>query len=278
MTSIVMAAVQMTSGPDVDANLAFAGQCIADAASSGACCVVLPENFAVFDSKALWSQGVREREEAIFSRCLESWARHYGVWIIGGSIPVACEGTDRVRARCQVYGPEGWQASYDKMHLFDVDVGDAQGRYRESDTIAPGQQSVVVTTPFGKVGLSICYDLRFPGLYMQLRADGAEIITVPAAFTRVTGEAHWLTLLRARAIETQCYVIAPNQTGRHSPSRETFGHSCIISPWGEILAVREESPGVVTATIDRERLQDIRGKMPVFSHQRHAVVGPQAQE
>jgi predicted amidohydrolase len=279
MTQIKIAAIQMTSGPDVEANLAAAASALEEASVLGAGCAVLPENFAVFDSKALWSQGVRERDEHVFSSQLQTWARQRNLWIVGGSIPHAeALPSARVRSRCHVVSPLRCEASYDKLHLFDVDVGDAQGRYHESETIAPGQDVVVVPTPFGRLGLSICYDLRFPSLFAQLRGLGAEIITVPAAFTRLTGAAHWLTLLRARAIETQCFVVAPNQTGRHSPSRETFGHSCIVSPWGEIIAMREEGPGVVCASLDMEQLADIRRKMPVFSHQRHAVTGPRPLE
>lgn len=199
----------------------------------------------------------------------------YNLWLIAGAYPQPCPDNDpRVRSACLVFDDQGaLQARYDKIHLFDVDVADAQGSYRESDHFAPGNSVVVVDTPVGKVGLAICYDLRFPQLFMQMRAQGAEIFTVPAAFTHKTGEAHWQSLLRARAIEQQCYVIAANQCGWHDAAdaakrRQTWGHTQIIDPWGEVLTELDESTGIAIATIDSQKQQKLRRNMPVFDHQK----------
>jgi len=175
----------------------------------------------------------------------------------------------RVRAVCLVLNELGEEvARYDKIHLFDVDVVDAYGSYRESDTVEPGNQVVLVDTPCGRLGLSICYDLRFAELFHQLRQQGAEIITVPSAFTAMTGAAHWQVLLQARAIETQCYLLAPNQCGQHSETRQSYGHSMVIDAWGEVVASLQDQPGVVCTEIDLERLAEVRQRMPVAQHSR----------
>jgi nitrilase len=264
----------MTSTADVTGNLSQAEGLVAEAAQAGAELVLLPENFAVFDTGALWREGCLERDSGKFTDVITTMALRHRVWIIAGTLPHAM--TSRVRARCKVFSPHGeCVAVYDKMHLFDVNVADAQGRYRESDAIEPGSETVCVAVGGVNVGLSICYDLRFPGLFQSLRAQGAQLLTVPAAFTRVTGEAHWMTLLQARAIETQCYVIAANQWGRHSPHRETFGHSCVISPWGDVMACRKSEPGVVLADLDMAAVAEVRQRMPVAEHQRFGVIGPE---
>jgi predicted amidohydrolase len=193
---------------------------------------------------------------------------------VAGSIPIASCPADRlldkhVRAACLVINDCGDEvARYDKIHLFDVDVADDKGRYRESATVAAGDQVVLVDTPCGRLGLTICYDLRFAAQFHQLRQQGAEIITVPSAFTATTGAAHWQVLLRARAIETQCYIVAPNQSGRHSATRCSYGHSMIIDPWGEVLACLQAGCGVVSAEIDLEKLTAVRKGMPIQDHQR----------
>ena len=285
--TLTVAAIQMTSGAQVEANLYKAERLIARAAEQGAQLVALPENFAVFDSTALAREGELERLQNKFSSILADWGARYNVWLVGGTVPSRTRrpGSDepvpgaRVRTRCHVHAPDGQLVSYyDKLHLFDVDVPDAQGSYRESSTIEPGEQPAVAVTPWATIGLTICYDLRFPELFHALVLQGASIITVPAAFTYVTGEAHWLALLRARAIETQSYIIAPNQTGQNSRTRRTFGHSCIISPWGEILALSEQDETVVTAAIDLSQVEKLRRQMPVQQHKRFHVVGPRPQE
>ena len=276
-----VAAVQMVSTADVQANVASATRLIQEAVHQGAALVVLPENFAVLDGGPQTQFAEREGDfSGLLQGTLSSLARAHGVYIIAGTIPLitrpAPQGAEpevlddgRVRPASLVFDPDGQIiARYDKMHLFDVEVGDKQARYAESDSFEAGDQVVVTDTAVARVGLSICYDLRFPELYRQLLHEQAELITVPAAFTKVTGEAHWEVLLRARAIENQCYVIGCGQGGVHNEKRETFGHTMIIDPWGTVLAMQESGEGVVCADIDLEKLYEIRRKMPVFSHRR----------
>ncbi|OGT71655.1 MAG: hypothetical protein A3H44_11220, partial [Gammaproteobacteria bacterium RIFCSPLOWO2_02_FULL_57_10] len=211
---------------------------------------------------------------------LREQARQHGIILVAGTMPVVTRPASpngvvetiadgRVRPASLVYSPDGLlMARYDKMHLFDVKVADKQAQYMESRSFEPGSSVVTVATPLGKLGLSICYDLRFPELYRRLLDDGAEIITVPSAFTKVTGEAHWEILLRARAIENQCYVLAANQGGVHNASRETWGHSMIIDPWGNVMARVEKGEGIAIAEIDLDYLHDLRSRMPVQAHRR----------
>lgn len=283
---VTIAAIQMTSGADVQQNLATAERLVAQAGEQGAQVVVLPENFAVFDSGALLREGELESTSGKFSSLLAGWAAKYKLWLVGGTLPSRTRMPDgdrvagqRVRTRCTVHAPDGQCiAGYDKLHLFDVDVADAHGSYRESDVIEPGQLAVTATLPWATLGLTICYDLRFPELFARLVDLGATLITVPAAFTYVTGQAHWLPLLRARAIETQCYIVASNQTGENRPGRKTWGHSCILSPWGEILALQEEHEGVIQANVDFSQVAELRRTMPLQQHKRFTVTGPHPQE
>ncbi len=265
-----VAVIQMVSGGDWQANLREAAGLIADAAAQGAQLLLLPENFAVFNSSQLLQRGAEEQSaDGPIRRFLSEQARTHGIWLVGGSLPVLTAAGDRVRAACFVIDDQGVErARYDKLHLFDVDVADTQAAYRESDEIEPGQQVVLVDTPVGRLGLSICYDLRFPLLYQALMDQGAELISVPAAFTRVTGEAHWQLLLQARAVETQCYVLAAGQGGRHNERRETYGHSMVVDPWGQVLAQRAQGAGVVCADVDLEYLRTVRKKMPIRQHRR----------
>lgn len=244
---------------------------LAEAQQQGVKLALLPEMFATLDGQQYSS--IASNKE-MYQR-VASWGKHYGMWLIAGAYPQPSPSDDsRVSSACLVFDDSGEQvARYDKIHLFDVAVADAQGSYRESDHFAPGGQVVVVDTPAGKVGLAICYDLRFPQLFMQMRARGAEIFTLPAAFTHKTGQAHWQSLLRARAIEQQCYVIAANQCGWHDDPdqpqrRQTWGHSQIIDPWGEVISELDEQPGLAVATLDTRQQQKIRRDMPVFQHQR----------
>lgn len=276
------AVVQMVSTGDVHANLRAAAGLIAQAREQGAGLILLPENFAVLDGGPLSQFAEAEgNEQGLLQGFLSQQAREQGVWLIAGTMPVStrplsANATEaelvtggRVRPASLVYDPHGARvARYDKMHLFDVQVDDRQAQYSESRSFEPGSQVVCVDTPIGRIGLSICYDLRFPELYRRLLEQGAEIFTVPSAFTRVTGEAHWEVLLRARAIENQCYVLAANQGGVHNPNRETWGHSMIVDPWGRVLGRVEKGEGVVVADMDLNALHALRSKMPVQSHRR----------
>lgn len=273
------AAVQMVSTFDVDANLKSAEALLREAASQGVTFAALPENFAVLDSDNLFRWGEEERSSRIFTSFVAGLAKELGIWILAGTIPMrnrrdgsVVDGR-RVRAASILFGPDGRQhARYDKLHLFDVLVGDAQGQYRESGSIEPGDAPQVADTPFGRLGLTVCYDLRFPELFGWLQREGASIITVPAAFTHRTGEAHWETLLRARAIETQCFVIAPGQGGVHSERRITWGHSMIVDPWGVVLACHDTGPGLAVAELDLTQLQARRAGMPLLQHKRFTPV------
>lgn len=270
-----VAAAQMCSGPEIQTNLEQADRLLAEARGAGVDLVVLPENFAVFGRKDLGACAETPDTPGPIGQFLAERARHYGLWLVAGSMPYAC-GADgraapaqRVFPGCGVWSPEGvCVARYDKCHLFDVDVADAVGRYRESDQFAPGAGPVVVSTPWGGLGLSICYDLRFPEYYRQLVQQGALMLAVPSAFTHSTGEAHWEVLLRARAIENQCFVLAANQGGDHG-DRRTWGHSCVVDPWGRMLACRTEpGPGLAVAALDFTTQAEVRRKMPVLQHRR----------
>ena len=279
-----LAAVQMVSGPDVDRNLAEAAELIAEAAANGTDLVLLPEVFAALEGEPMRSHGERQgAPDSPIQEFLSGQARRHGIVLVGGTAPLSSRPgrseadadylieDGRVRAASLVYDPAGeLLARYDKIHLFDVTVEDRQAQYSESLSYEAGSEVVCVDTGAGRLGLSVCYDLRFPELYRRLIRLGAEIITVPAAFTAVTGEAHWESLLRARAIENQCYLVAAAQGGSHGYSpetwRETWGHSMIVSPWGEILAELDKGPGVAIAEMDPLRLRDIRRKMPVVDH------------
>jgi len=270
-----VAAIQMVSTFDVDANLRSAEQQLRAAAEAGVELAVLPENFAVLDSDNLLRWADEEQRNRIFTGFVETMARTLGLWIVAGTIPMRSrrDGTlvdaNRVRAASILFAPDGAVfARYDKLHLFDVLVGDAQGQYRESASIEPGDQPLVVATPLAQLGLTVCYDLRFPELYSWLQREGADIITVPSAFTYRTGEAHWEVLLRARAIETQCFIIAPNQGGVHSARRTTWGHTMIIDPWGTVLGCHATGPGLVIADLDLAQLRELRTSMPLQQHKR----------
>lgn len=262
-----VAAVQMVSTADLEHNLARAGHWLSEAAQQAVEVALLPENFVCFNSKGFLDIARQEAQQQHLQHQLANWAREYNLWIVAGTLPLLAEVPERVKAASLVFSPAGeCVARYDKIHLFDVEVADAQGAYQESAILAPGQHTVVADLGKARFGLSVCYDIRFPGLYQGLRATGAEFLTVPAAFTWVTGEAHWEALLRARAIETQCFVVAANQGGQHNPQRRTWGHSMIIDPWGRILAQSEEGEALVVADCDLNQLADVRRLMPVFAH------------
>ncbi len=272
-TMLTAAVVQMVSTQDVEENLAAAEALIASAAKQGARLVVLPENFAVLESPALRQVAEREASEPRIRPWLSEIAQVHGIWLVGGTIPLMCRPSGeevpngRVRAACCLYSDTGQLvARYDKIHLFDVQVGDRQGAYCESSRIEPGDQVVVASTPWGRLGLAVCYDLRFPELFLALAHEQCNLIAIPAAFTYTTGKAHWNTLLQARAIECQSIVLGANQGGVHSPARHTWGHSTVIDGWGTVQNQLMAGPGVVLAELDLAHLGDIRRKMPISSH------------
>jgi predicted amidohydrolase len=265
-----LAAVQMNSGADVGANLRAAEAALAQARTAGAALAVLPENFAFMGAREHDKLAVAEADgTGPIQDFLAHAARRHGLWIVGGTAPLKSADPDRVAAACLVYDASGARvARYDKIHLFDVDVPGGEA-YRESQSIAPGAlEPVVVDTPAGRVGLSVCYDLRFPELFRRLSAAGAEVLAVPSAFTERTGEAHWEPLLRARAIENLCYVVAPGQWGGHPNGRRTWGHSLILDPWGRVLAQHGPGVGAVVAETSREALAALRRGFPVLDHRR----------
>ncbi len=269
---IKMAAIQMASGPQVGANLSEAERLIEIAANQGAKLVVLPEYFAIMGLKDTDKIKVREEEgKGQIQDFLSKTAKKHKIWLIGGSVPLASAVSNKVRNSCLVYDDKGKQvARYDKIHLFGLDLGNEH--YHEEKTIEPGSTVKVVDTPFGKIGLSICYDLRFPELY---RAMGeVNIIVVPSAFTDTTGKAHWEPLIRARAIENLCYVVAPAQGGYHISGRETHGNSMIVDPWGVVLDRLPRGSGVVMATMNPKYQESLRKSLPALQHRTINVVNP----
>ena len=264
------AAIQMASSPNVGANLLEADKLICVAAKAGAKLIVLPENFALMGESEFDKVKIREQDgSGQIQDFLSNVAIKYGVWIVGGTLPLVAEDDNKIRAACLVYNDKGERvARYDKVHLFDVSVPDTDEEYRESDTIEPGDSELVIDSPFGKLGISVCYDLRFPEFFRRMVRQGAEILIIPSAFTAETGAAHWELLLRARAVENLCYVIAPNQGGFHLNGRKTYGHSMIVDPWGGILDCYKTGGGFVIADIDRERLEKVRSAFPVLEHRK----------
>ncbi len=264
------AAIQMASSPNVDANLIEAERLISEAAAKGAELVVLPENFAIMGLTEFDKLDHVEIEgEGPIQEFLAGVARRHSVWLVAGTIPLEATDKNKIRACCMVFDDSGNRvARYDKIHLFDAEVPGTNEQYRESDTIEAGDDALVFETPFGRLGVAICYDLRFPELFRQMLNSGIDIIALPAAFTQETGAAHWEVLVRARAVENLCYVIAANQGGFHINGRQTFGHSMIVDPWGRILAQRPTGAGFVCAKIDSAMLERVRGSFPVLEHRR----------
>jgi len=264
-----VAAVQMTSIDDLAANLAAASALVGEAAERGAELVGLPENFAFLRREGTVVPCAQGLDGEIVGT-LRALARRHRIWIVGGSFPEALADDARIANTSVLVSADGEVvAVYRKIHLFDVDLRAHGGaEYRESATIAPGKEVVVGDTPFGRVGLSVCYDLRFPELYRALSARGAAFLFVPSAFTPQTGRDHWEPLLRARAIENQAFVVAPAQCGRHNESRSSHGRSLIVDPWGLVLAQANDRPGVITAECDLGELERVRGALPALSHRR----------
>ncbi len=301
------AAVQMTSTRDVHANLREAGRLVADAARQGAQLVVLPENFSFLGATdADRVAAIEPFGDGPAQRFLTETAESLGVWIVGGTIPIRDGGDAGTRAssRSLLVGPDGRVAAhYDKIHLFDVDIpgrattardggsaanarsdlrptardgGSAANarsdlrpeRYRESATTLAGTRVVAANTPLARIGMTVCYDIRFPALFHRLSVLGTDVVVVPAAFTVPTGEVHWQPLLQARAVESLVYVVAAGQWGEHAGGRKTYGHSLILGPWGELLAELPTGPGVVCADLDMIRLQELRQRFPTLLHRR----------
>ncbi len=274
MTNTAVAAIQMISGKDLQANLLAAESLVMQAAEAGARLIVLPETFAMFSTRQQQSIGDKENsEQAVIRPFLQQLASRLGVWLVAGTIPLAVDGSDRVLSSSFIIDDKGKEvARYDKIHMFDVDVADNHGSYRESATFLPGDHITVVDTPFGRLGVVVCYDIRFPELFRLMTQQGLDIVAVPAAFTLHTGEAHWLPLLRARAIENQCYIVGANQGGKHNEKRATSGGSVIIDGWGNVLAEAGRGEGVVMADIDLDVLEKLRRNMPVHQHQRFRII------
>ena len=260
----------MNSGVDVASNLQLADRLLGDAVADGCKLAVLPENFALMPENSRDKAGHAEAQGAgAIQSFLADAAKRHKLWIIAGSIPLKSPEVERVFGACPVYDSGGEQlAIYRKIHLFDVKLPDCDESYQESWSMYPGDEVVAVDTPAGRLGLTICYDLRFPELYRRLVEDGATLFTVPAAFTRPTGEAHWQTLLRARAIENLAYVIAPGQYGEHADDRQTYGHSVIIDPWGKVLAEQAAGDCHVAADIDPELPVRLRSEFPALANRR----------
>jgi nitrilase len=263
-----VAAIQMTSSTDCRENLATATRLLRQAHEQGAALALLPENFSIMARRDEDRRAVAERDgEGPIQRWLATTARELKLWIVGGTTPLLRADEPRLATSCLVYNADGERvARYDKIHLFDVALPDRDESYRESAHFAPGHTPVTVDTPAGRLGLSVCYDLRFPELFRQLAAAGAEWFTVPSAFTVPTGHAHWEVLLRARAIENLCQVVAAAQCGTHANGRATYGHSLIVDHWGEVLAERPEGAGIVCADLDLDAQQETRRKFPALAH------------
>ena len=266
-SKVRVAAVQMVSAPEVALNLAAAARLIAEAAAAGAKLVALPEYFCILGRHEDDKVKVREADGAgPIQDFLAAAANRNRVWLVGGTIPLASSNDKKVRNACLVFDAEGRRvARYDKIHLFGLALG-GQDNFDEARTIDPGDRPMVVDAPFARIGLSVCYDVRFPELYRG--AGTVDAWFVPSAFTAVTGAAHWDILLRARAVENQCYMIAPAQGGLHPNGRRTYGHSMIVDPWGEVLASRAEGEGVVLAELDAGRLAEVRQSLPALEHRR----------
>lgn len=283
MTEFTTACIQLRTGNDVAENLKTVSDFIREAAAKGADYIITPETSALMEmnTKRLFAGTAFERDETSI-RMFADLAAELGIWLHIGSLAIKLSDS-KVANRTYVFNPEGKTvATYDKIHMFDVDLSGGES-YRESKNYQPGTQAVTVDMPWGRVGLTICYDLRFPQLYRMMAQNGAGYLTVPAAFTRNTGKDHWHILLQARAIENGCFVFAPSQGGRHENGRETYGHSLILSPWGDILAEADEEPGIIMAKIDPALITQARTRIAALKHDReynlvHSGVAAEAEE
>lgn len=261
-----IAAVQMISGPAVEPNLATAGRLVAEASAMGARLVVLPEHFlSISGHDEAWVASRETPGKGPVQDFLSATARECGVWLVGGSVPLAVPGSTKAWNSCLVFDDRGRQVTrYDKMHLFHFTKG--KEHYDEAAMMEAGDHVVAIDTPFGRLGLAICYDLRFPELFRAMK--GVDLLAIPAAFTDTTGHAHWETLLRARAVENQCYVVASAQGGHHPTGRVTHGNSMIVDPWGDIVARLDKGEGVIVAELHAERLAEVRISLPALQHRK----------
>ncbi|HZQ75433.1 MAG TPA: carbon-nitrogen hydrolase family protein [Burkholderiales bacterium] len=261
-----IAAIQMVSAPELAPNLDAAARLVAQAAAQGAKLAALPENFYCIGRHETDKVKLREPDgKGPVQEFLSSLSKKLGLWLVAGTVPIEAKSADRIRGACLVYDDAGRRvARYDKMHLFRFDGG--AEKYDETRTVEPGEAPLAIDTPFGRLALSVCYDVRFPELYRGLGRFDAML--VPSAFTAATGAAHWETLLRARAVENQAYVIAPAQGGVHAGGRRTHGHTMIVDPWGEVLGERAEGEGIVLAEMDAKRIAQVRESLPALSNRR----------
>lgn len=272
MTQVQLTALQMSSRPDPQDNLAIVAKLLEQLPAARPQLVVLPEAFSCFGAGDRAQLAMAETyKDGEVQKQLAALAKKHEVYLVGGTLPI--DAGERFSAASILFGPDGAILNrYDKIHLFDVDVADNTKEYRESKWTQPGSKVVTTETDFGVVGMAVCYDLRFPELFSALRQAGSQIIVLPSAFTQVTGKAHWHALVRARAIEQQVFIVAPGQVGEHANGRETFGHSIIVSPWGEILAEQELDEGVVSVSVDVADIEPIRKQMPVAQQNQFEVV------
>ena len=273
MRNANVALLQLCSGSNIRANLAQIEQQIKQLPASVKL-VITPENALLFASGNDYKEHAEYEGEGPLQQAIIEIAKRYDVWLLVGSMPLfSKDNPEQITTSSLLFDNQGTlQARYDKLHMFDVNIADNHGRYNESNIYQHGEHITVVDTPVGRLGMTICYDLRFPALFQALRDQGAEIIVVPAAFTRVTGEAHWEVLLRARAIENQCWVLAAAQVGRHSESRSTWGHSMVIDPWGTIIAENADAVSSIKAKVNCSGIVELRQRIPVATHNRFQSV------
>lgn len=265
--SFLAAVIQLTSTADAEGSVARAEALIDEAARRGAQLIALPENVSFMGTEEEKRRLAEPLDGPTFAR-LGARARAHGVWLLAGTLPERSPIAEKPFNTSVVFGPDGSRvAVYRKIHLFDVSLGEG-ATHNESASVSPGTAATLAALPFARLGMSVCYDLRFPALYRSLVRSGAELLAVPAAFTVPTGRDHWEVLLRARAIESQCYVLAPAQFGQNTPKRQTFGRSMIIDPWGTVLAVAPDRPSIVMAEIDLDHLRSLRTRMPCLDHER----------
>lgn len=264
------AAIQMASGPNIQGNLTEADRLISQAVDAGAALVALPENFAHMGAEESDKLAIAESAgDGLIQAFMAEQARKHKIWIVGGTIPILTSNNTHVKAACLVFNADGEQVvRYDKFHLFDVQMHDSQEKYVESETIAAGDKLIWFDSPFGRIGLAVCYDVRFPELFRELIKHDVEIFVIPSAFTATTGQVHWEALIRARAIENLSYVVAANQGGYHVSGRETHGDSMIVDPWGNIMDRLQHGAGFVSAEIDLKHLALIRRNFPCLQHRR----------
>lgn len=261
-TAFSVACLQVNATPDIAANIADMSRLVREAAAKGAQLIMMPENAVMMDfGRSNIIAKAMPHDTHVALKAFQQLAAELRVWLHCGTLGVTL-GNGKLANRTYVLRPDGAiAAQYDKIHMFDVDLGGGES-YNESATFQPGTQATFVDLPWGRLGLTVCYDLRFPQLYRHLAQAGTHFLTVPAAFTQKTGEAHWHVLLRARAIETGCYVFAPAQTGTHAGGRKTFGHALIINPWGEVVVDAGTEPGMIMAKVDPAQVVEARGKIP----------------